>query len=45
METIVAVAAAIAILAGILLCAKRFLKPVTGELPDCCSVRGNKDIR
>lgn len=44
MENIVAVIAVIGLLAGILWFAKRFVKPVKGELPDCCSIRGNRDI-
>ena len=32
------------VLAAIIFIAKRFLKPVKGPLPDCCSIRGNKDL-
>ncbi|GMO52708.1 MAG: hypothetical protein Pg6C_18520 [Treponemataceae bacterium] len=44
METLIAVVAAIVILAGILLFAKKFLKPPKGPLPDCCGPRGNRDM-
>jgi hypothetical protein len=44
MENIVAVGIVFVILGGLLWLAKRFLKPVKGPLPDCCSGRGNKDL-
>jgi hypothetical protein len=44
MENVIAVVAVIAILAGILLFANKFLKPPKGRLPDCCGPRGNRDI-
>jgi hypothetical protein len=44
MSNLIAVIAVVLFLAGILLFAKRFLKPVKGPLPDCCSGKGNKDI-
>jgi hypothetical protein len=44
MENIIAVFLAAAFLGGILLFAKRFLKPVKGPLPDCCGVKGNRDL-
>jgi hypothetical protein len=45
MENFIAVVLAIAVLGGILWIAKRFLKPVKGPLPDCCSGRGNRDLQ
>jgi hypothetical protein len=45
MENIIAVVFAGIFLGGILLFAKRFLKPVTGPLPDCCGPKGNRDIK
>jgi hypothetical protein len=33
------------VLTVMVLIAQRFLKPVKGTLPDCCSVRGNKDMK
>ncbi|MHB9292587.1 hypothetical protein Holit_01688 [Hollandina sp. SP2] len=44
MENGIALVLAIAVLGGILWIAKRFLKPVKGPLPGCCSGRGNRDI-
>jgi hypothetical protein len=44
MENLIAVIAVILLLAGILLFAKKFLKPPKGKLPDCCGPRGNRDI-
>ena len=44
MENIIAVIAVIAFMAGILLFAKKFLKPPKGRLPDCCGPIGNRDI-
>ena len=44
MENLIAVMAAIALLGGILLAAKKFLKAPKGPLPDCCGPRGNRDI-
>jgi hypothetical protein len=44
MENIIAVAIVFAILGGMLWIAKRFLKPVEGPLPDCCSGGGSKDL-
>jgi hypothetical protein len=44
MENIIAVFLTILLLAGILLFAKKFLKPPKGKLPDCCGPRGNRDI-
>ncbi|GHT99834.1 hypothetical protein FACS1894142_7800 [Spirochaetia bacterium] len=42
MENIIAVIAVVVFLTGILLFAKKFLKPPEGRLPDCCS--GNKAL-
>jgi hypothetical protein len=44
MATLITVVAVILLLAGILLFAKKFLKPPKGKLPDCCGPRGNRDI-
>ena len=44
MDIIVGLLLAAAVLVGIVFIAKRFLKPVKGPLPDCCGVRGNKDL-
>ncbi|MFP3090017.1 hypothetical protein LQZ21_06780 [Treponema sp. TIM-1] len=44
MENIIAVIAVLVFLSGILLFAKKFLKPPKGKLPDCCGPRGNRDI-
>jgi hypothetical protein len=44
MSNLIAVGAVILILAGILLFARRFLKPPKGKLPDCCGPNGNRDI-
>ncbi|MDR0706753.1 MAG: hypothetical protein LBF60_02570 [Treponema sp.] len=44
MENVVAVIVVIALLAGILLFAKKVLKPPKGKLSDCCGPRGNRDI-
>jgi hypothetical protein len=43
-ENSIAVVAVMGLLVGILWFAKRFVKPVKGKLPDCCSIRGNRDI-
>jgi hypothetical protein len=43
METIIAIVLVAAFLGGILLFAKRFLKPVKGPLPDCCSGRRHEE--
>jgi hypothetical protein len=40
MENIIAVIAAAVFLAGILLIAKKLLKPPKGPLPDCCGHKG-----
>ncbi|MDR0569113.1 MAG: hypothetical protein LBG87_07910 [Spirochaetaceae bacterium] len=45
METIIGAVAAVALLSGILWFVKRFVKPVKGNLPDCCGLRGNRDIK
>ncbi|MDR2485845.1 MAG: hypothetical protein LBD55_10675 [Treponema sp.] len=45
MEIIIGLLFAGAILSGVVLFAKRFLKPVKGPLPDCCSIRGSMDAR
>ena len=45
MENIIAVVLAIGLLAGILVFAKKFLRPPKGPLPDCCGPRGNRDIK
>jgi hypothetical protein len=45
MENVIAVIVAIALLGGILLFAKKFLKPPKGPLPDCCGGRGNRDLK
>ncbi|MDR0721662.1 MAG: hypothetical protein LBF75_02545 [Treponema sp.] len=45
MENGIAVVLALGVLGGILWIAKRFLKPVKGPLPDCCSGRGNRDVK
>jgi hypothetical protein len=39
MENLIAVAAVILFLAGILFIAKKFLKPPKGPLPDCCGTK------
>jgi hypothetical protein len=44
MQNIIALVVAFGFLAGILLLAKKFLKPPKGPLPDCCGPRGNRDI-
>jgi hypothetical protein len=44
MGNFIAVIAVIVFLAGILLFAKKYLKPPKGKLPDCCGPRGNRDI-
>jgi hypothetical protein len=44
MENIIALVAIVGFLAGILLFAKKFLKPPKGPLPDCCGPRGNRDL-
>jgi hypothetical protein len=44
MENLIAVVAVVLLLAGILLFAKKFLRPPKGKLPDCCGPRGNRDI-
>jgi hypothetical protein len=44
LENLIAVVLAIALLAGILLFAKKFLKPPKGKLPDCCGPLGNRNI-
>jgi hypothetical protein len=44
MQTLIAIVLAMLFLAGILLFAKKFLKPPKGPLPDCCGPRGNRDI-
>ncbi|MDR0558314.1 MAG: hypothetical protein LBG43_10725 [Treponema sp.] len=44
MENIIASIAALLLLAGIALFAKKFLKPPKGKLPDCCGPSGNRDI-
>jgi hypothetical protein len=45
MEIIIGILFAAAVLTGIALIARRFLKPVKGPLPDCCSKEGNKNVR
>ena len=45
MEIIIGIVVAAAALAGIILLARRFLKPVEGQLHDCCSGSGNKDLQ
>ncbi|MDR1030758.1 MAG: hypothetical protein LBL76_07785 [Treponema sp.] len=42
MENGIAVIAAFLFLAGIMLFAKRFVKPPKGKVPDCCGPEGNK---
>jgi hypothetical protein len=44
MENLIAVVLVILLLAGILLFARKFLRPPRGKLPDCCGPRGNRDI-
>jgi hypothetical protein len=44
MENFIAVIAVIVFLTGILLVAKKYLKPPKGKLPDCYGPRGNRDI-
>jgi hypothetical protein len=44
MENFIAVVAVVLLLVGILVFAKKFLKPPKGKLPDCCGPRGNRDI-
>jgi hypothetical protein len=43
MENIIAVVVVIIFLAGILLAAKKFLKPPKGPLPDCCGHKGESE--
>ena len=43
MENIIALVAAVLFLAGIMLFAKRFVKPVKGRLPGCCGPDGNRN--
>jgi hypothetical protein len=43
MENIIAIIMAILFLAGIMLFAKRFVKPPKGKLPDCCGPEGNRN--
>jgi hypothetical protein len=45
MENIVAIGIVFVILCGLLWIAKRFLKPIKGPLPDCCSGSGNKNSK
>jgi hypothetical protein len=45
MEIIIGIVVAAAALAGIILLARRFLKPVEGPLHDCCGGNGNKDLQ
>jgi hypothetical protein len=45
MDIVLGILFAVVALAGIILIAKRFLKPVKGPLPDCCSIRGNRDLQ
>jgi hypothetical protein len=42
-STVIGVVVVAALLVGLFVIAKRFLKPPAGELPDCCK-GGNKDI-
>jgi hypothetical protein len=44
MENVIAGIAALAVLAGIVLFAKKYLRPPKGPLPDCCGPRGNRDV-
>jgi hypothetical protein len=44
-DTVIGLLFAAVVLAGILVIARRFLKPVKGPLPDCCGERGNRDLR
>ena len=44
-EIFIGIAVAAAALAGIILLARRFLKPVEGPLHDCCGGNGNKDLQ
>jgi hypothetical protein len=45
MSNLIAVVVVILLLAGILLFAKKVLKPPKGKLPDCCGPNGNRDIK
>jgi hypothetical protein len=45
LENVIALILAAVVLCGILFAAKKFLKPVKGKLPDCCSGEGNKNIQ
>jgi hypothetical protein len=45
MGNMIAIVLVVAFLAGILFVAKNFLKPPKGKLPDCCSLRGNRDVK
>lgn len=44
MDIIAGLILAVIVLAVIVFIAKRFVKPVEGSLPDCCSAKGNKDM-
>jgi hypothetical protein len=43
MENLIAVIAVGLFLAGIMLFARRFVKPPKGRLPDCCGPEGNRN--
>jgi len=45
MDILIGLLVASAILAGIMLFAKRFVKPVKGKLPDCCGPDGNRNVK
>ena len=45
MEIIIGIIVAAAALAGLILLARRFLKPVEGPLHNCCGGDGNKDLQ
>jgi hypothetical protein len=44
MENVIAVIVVILFLAGIMLFAKRFVKPPKGKLPDCCGPEVNRNV-
>ena len=44
MDIIAGILFAVVMLLGVILIAKRFLKPVKGKLPDCCGIEGNKNV-
>jgi hypothetical protein len=43
MENFIAVIGVVLFLAGIMVFARRFVKPPKGKLPDCCGPEGNRN--